>query len=528
MMSHAATTLTMASIIEDQARKHSHRTAIIYNDLRFSYGQLNAMANMIANGLVELGIKPGDHVAMSCPNLPYFPMVYYGILKVGAVVITLNVLLKPREIAYHLQDSDAKAFICFEGTAELPMGQMGKAGFDTAPECDYLILITANPATPSPIEGIKTLGQLMHNQPPTFATHKPRADDTAVMFYTSGTTGQPKGAELSHINLLMNAMVVRDLAAAAMEPGADAQNVVLITLPLFHATAQQGQMNANLLAGATLSLIPRFEPGAVLEVMKRDKINLWTGVPTMFHALLDYAAANDIDTAPIAANLRLTSSGGAAMPMELMRRFEDTFGVRILEGYGLSEASPVVSFNHVDRPSRPGTVGQALWGVDIMCVDDQDQPVPTGEKGEVVIRGHNIMKGYYKRPEATAEAMRNGWFHTGDIGILDEEGYLSLVDRKKDMIIRGGYNVYPRELEEVMVTHPAVSVVAVIGIFNDKLGEEVKAFVVKKAGAEITENELIAWCKEEFAAYKYPRHIEFRDQLPTGATGKILKRELRQ
>ena len=452
---------------------------------------------MIANGLVEIGIRPGDHVAMSCPNLPYFPMVYFAILKVGAVAVTLNVLLKPREIAYHLQDSDAKAFICFEGTAELPMGQMGKAGFDAAPECRSFILITANPASPSPIEGAKTLGQLMHNQAPTFSTHKPQPGDTAVIFYTSGTTGQPKGAELSQINLLMNAVIVRDLAASAMELGVDAQNVVLITLPLFHATAQQAQMNANLLAGATLTLMPRFEPGPVLEVMKRDKVNLWTGVPTMFHALLDYATANSIDLVPITDNLRLISSGGASMPVELMNRFQDTFGVRVLEGYGLSEASPVVSFNHADRPSKVGTVGQALWGVDIRCVDDEDKPVPTGEKGEVVIRGHNIMKGYYKQPEATEETMRNGWFHTGDIGILDEEGYLSIVDRKKDMIIRGGYNVYPRELEEVMATHPAVSVVAVVGIFHEKLGEEVKAFVVKKTDSEVTEDELIAWCRKK-------------------------------
>jgi long-chain acyl-CoA synthetase len=528
MTHRPATTLTMATIIEDHAHKRPHQTAIIYNDHRFSYGQLNAMANMIANGLVELGIKPGDHVAISCPNLPYFPMAYFGILKVGAVVVALNVLLKPREIAFHLQDSDAKAFICFEGTVELPMGQMGKAGFDAVPECQTMIMITANPASPSPVEGVKTLGQLMHNQPPTFGTHKPQPTDTAVIFYTSGTTGKPKGAELSQLNLLMNAVVVRDLAASAMEIGADAQNVVLITLPLFHATAQQAQMNANLLAGATLTLMPRFEPGPVLEVMKRDKVNLWTGVPTMFHALLDYATANSIDIAPVAASLRLISSGGAPMPIELMNRFQETFGVRVLEGYGLSEASPVVSFNHADKPSKVGTVGQALWGVDIRCVDDEDKPVPTGEKGEVIIRGHNIMKGYYKQPEATAEAMRNGWLHTGDIGVLDVEGYLSIVDRKKDMIIRGGYNVYPRELEEVMARHPSVSFVAVVGVSHDKLGEEVKAFVVKKTDSDVTEDELIAWCKEEMAAYKYPRHIEFRDQLPMNATGKILKRELRQ
>ncbi|BCT68113.1 long-chain fatty acid--CoA ligase [Nitrosospira sp. NRS527] len=528
MIAHAATTLSMISIIEDHARKRPDRIAVIYNDRRFSYGQLNAMANMIANGLVNLGIKPGDHVALSCPNLPYFPMAYYGIIKAGAVVVTLNVLLKPREIAYHLQDSEAKAFFCFEGTAELPMGQMGKTAFDTAPQCEHLIVITANPASPTSIEGAVTLGQLMHDQPPSFAAHAPQADDTAVILYTSGTTGQPKGAELSHMNLLMNAMVVRDLVATVMKTGADAENVVLITLPLFHATAQQAQMNANLLAGATLTLMPRFEAGSVLEVMKRDKVNFWTGVPTMFHALLHYAAANNIDIAPIAASLRLASSGGAPMPVDVMKQFEEMFGVRIMEGYGLSETAPVASFNHMDKPSKAGTVGQALWGVDIICADDNDRPVPTGERGEVLIRGHNIMKGYYKRPEATAEAMRNGWFHTGDIGILDEEGYLSIVDRKKDMILRGGYSVYPRELEDVMMTHPSVSLVAVVGIPDEKLGEEIKAFVVRKAGMETTEKELVAWCKEEFAAYKYPRHIEFRDHLPTSATGKILKRELRQ
>jgi long-chain acyl-CoA synthetase len=247
----------------------------------------------------------------------------------------------------------------------------------------------------------------------------------------------------------------------------------------------------------------------------------------MFWALLQYAAANKVDTGAIAENLRLTSSGGAPMPVEVMKQFEEVFGVRILEGYGLSETSPVACFNHIDRPSKAGTVGQPLWGVDVMCVDENDQPVPVGEKGEIVIRGHNIMKGYYKRPEANAEAMRNGWFHTGDVGTFDEEGYLSIVDRKKDMILRGGYNVYPRELEEVMMTHPAVSLVAVIGVPDDKLGEEVKAFVVRKPGAEASEEDLLGWCKEQFAAYKYPRHIEFRDQLPISATGKILKRELR-
>ncbi|HEY1014962.1 MAG TPA: long-chain fatty acid--CoA ligase [Herpetosiphonaceae bacterium] len=527
MVSHDATTLNLASLIEDHARKRPDRLALIYNDMTFTYGQLNAMANMVANGLVALGIGPGDHVALSMPNLPYFPVAYYGILKAGAVVVTLNVMFKPREIAYHLQDCDAKALICFEGTPELPLGQMAKAGFDEVAACEHLIVATANPASPSPFEGVRTLGQLMYNQPPTFKTHATKPDDTAVMLYTSGTTGQPKGAELTHLNMTLNAMHSRDLALPVMDHSPDGKNVVLITLPLFHSTGQTAQMNANFYGGATLTLMPRFEPGAVLEVMKRDKVNLWTGVPTMFWALLQHAAAHNIDTAPIAENLRLTSAGGAPMPVEVMKQFEETFGVRILEGYGLSETAPVACFNPIDKPSKPGTVGLPLWGVEVRCVDDNDQDVPVGEKGEVLIRGYNVMKGYYKRPDVTAEVMRGGWFHTGDIGVLDADGYLAIVDRKKDMILRGGYNVYPRELEEVLMTHPAVSLVAVVGVPDEKLGEEVKAYVVLKPGAELAEDELLAWGKEQFAAYKYPRQVEFRNELPISATGKILKRELR-
>jgi len=215
------------------------------------------------------------------------------------------------------------------------------------------------------------------------------------------------------------------------------------------------------------------------------------------------------------------------MPVELMKEFEQTFGVRIVEGYGLSETSPVACFNHLDKPSKPGTVGQPIFCVEVACVDQKDVAVAAGEPGEIVIRGHNVMKGYYKNPEATAEAMRNGWFHTGDIGIIDTDGYLSVVDRKKDMILRGGFNVYPREIEEVLLSHPAVSLAAVVGVPDERLGEEVKAFVVKKPSAELTEDELRTWCKAQFAAYKYPRLIEFRTELPTSATGKILKRELR-
>jgi long-chain acyl-CoA synthetase len=527
MIAHAATTLNLANILEQHVMKRPDKTAVVFNDLRFSYGQLNAMANQVANGLTALGIGPGDHVALSCPNLPFFPIAYFGILKTGAAVVALNVLLKPREIAYHLQDSDAKALLCFEGTPELPMATMAKAAIAEVPTCQHLIVMTTNPAAPAPVEGAMTLGQLMYNRPPTYKTCATRPDDTAVLLYTSGTTGQAKGAELTHMNMVMNAMVVTELASPTADPSVERNNVVLITLPLFHSTGQSAQMNANIYSGNTLVLLPRFDPAATIETMRREKVNYWTGTPTMYWALLQYVKANQVDTAPIAEHLRITSSGGAPMPVELMNEFQETFGVRVLEGYGLSETSPVATFNHYERPSKAGTVGQPLFGVEVMCADDDDQPVAAGEAGEVVIRGHNIMKGYYKRPEATAEAMRNGWFHTGDIGIIDAEGYLSIIDRKKDMILRGGYNIYPRELEEVLMTHPAVSMAAVIGVPDERLGEEVKACIVRRPDAKVTEEELTAWCKEQFAAYKYPRIVEFYEQLPISATGKILKRELR-
>jgi len=307
----------------------------------------------------------------------------------------------------------------------------------------------------------------------------------------------------------------------------DAHRVTLITLPLFHSTGMTTQMNAGLYHGFTLVLHARFDPAAVIEAMRRERVTYWVGVPTMYWAVLQHVAANNMDVSWVHDHLRLCASGGAPMPVEVLRQFEATFGVRVLEGYGLSETSPVVCFNQLHRPSKPGTVGQPLYATEIRCVDDEDRPVPIGQHGEVVVRGHCVMKGYYKRPEATADAMRNGWFHTGDIGVFDEEGYLAIVDRKKDMILRGGMNVYPRELEEVLMTHPAVSMVAVIGVPDDRLGEEVKAFIVRKPGSRVTEAEMVTWCKEQFAAYKYPRHVEFRESLPVGPTGKLLKRELR-
>lgn len=526
-MDYAATTLNLASIIEHHARITPEREAVVWRDMRLTYGKLNAMANRVANALTEMGIGHGDKVALACPNLPFFPVVYYAIMKTGAAVVPLCILFKPREFAYHLRDSDAKAVFTFEGTPEFPLGKLVKEGFDQVDSCENLIVMTADLMAPSPFPEHKTLTQITFDKPETFDTYPTAASDTCAILYTSGTTGSPKGAELTHLNLMTNITTTHMIHLPMLDFTDGVQKSCLITLPLFHTTGQTCQMNTHLYGGNRVVLLPKFDPEATLATMEKEKINFWTGVPTMYWALLRYAAESGFDTSKISENLKVVSSGGAPMPVEVMKEFEETFGVRVLEGYGLSETSPLASFNQFARPSKPGTVGLPIFGVELKCVDENDAEVPRGTRGEIVIRGSNVMKGYYKRPAETAEALRGGWFHTGDIGVFDDEGYLSVVDRKKDMILRGGYNVYPRELEEVIMTHEHVSLVAVIGVPHDKMGEEVKAYVVLKPDATLTEEEFVEWCKTQLAANKYPRMVEFCDALPIGATGKILKRELR-
>ena len=513
--------LNLSVVLEDSARRYPDKDAFLFMDTRLSFAQINAAANQVANGLRSIGIQAGDKVALSCLNLPYFPIVYYGILKAGAAVVPLSVLLKRREVAYHLQDSDAKAYFCFEGTPQLPMGEEGYAGFQEASHCEHLFLITGKPDGPSPIKGVKTLGMLMAKQPSTFLTEMTGADDTAVIIYTSGTTGKPKGAELTHSNLMLNAVLSADLVRTQSE------DVQLIVLPMFHIFAMTVLLNAGVYRGATSVLLPRFDAEAVLGLMKQHHVTVFAGVPTMYWGLLNYQG----DPAAVEAarsKLKVCVSGGASLPVEVLKGFEERYKVPIIEGYGMSEGSPVVTFNHQDRERKPGSIGNPVWGVEAMIADEHDKPVPTGEKGQLLYRGHNVMKGYYKRPEANAEALKGGWMHSGDIAVMDEDGYYYIVDRTKDMIIRGGLNVYPREVEEVLMEHEAVSLVAVIGVPDKECGEEIKAFIVLKDGVQASEEELIAWAKEQIAAYKYPRRVEFVRELPMSATGKILKKELRR
>jgi long-chain acyl-CoA synthetase len=512
--------LNLSVLLEDTARRHPERDAVVLGDTRMDYLGLEALANQVANLLVSRGIRPGDKVALSCPNVPHFPAVYYGILKAGAVVVPLNVLLKGREVAYHLEDSDAKAYLCFEGTPELPMGLEGWAGFTEATGCETFFVITAAPWADSPIEGAETLAAALVGQATTFQTVATESTDTAVILYTSGTTGRPKGAELSHSNLLLNALTCN------RQFGAADHDVHLITLPLFHTFGATVQMNAGFAVGATLVLLPRFDAEKAVALLHKEKITFFAGVPTMYWGLLS-ALTDEVDVDSIASNLRVAVSGGASLPVEIIRQFRDRFHVQILEGYGLSETSPLATFADPDQAPRPGSIGVPIWGVECRLVDEDWNDVDGADAiGEIAIRGHNVMKGYYNRPEATAEAMRDGWFRTGDLARRDEDGFYYIVDRAKDLIIRGGFNVYPREIEEVLMTHPDVSLAAVIGVPHESHGEEVKAFVIRKPGAEISVQELLTWGKGQMAAYKYPRIVEFVGALPMTSTGKILKREL--
>jgi long-chain acyl-CoA synthetase len=488
----------LARNLTASAERFGDRVAQRLDDAEVSYAGLDGASARVAGLLAAKGVGPGDRVGIMLPNVPYFAAVYYGILRLGAVVVPMNVLLKGREVSFYLRDPEARVVFAWHGFAEAAQQGAAEAGA----EC---VLVE-----PGGFE------QLLAGGEPRPEVQDRAPDDTAVILYTSGTTGTPKGAELTHANLGRNAEIAAGLFGIAED------DVVLGALPLFHSFGQTCGLNACVLAGGVLTLIPRFDPDKALEIIERDRVTVFEGVPTMYSAMLQSPAADTADT----SSLRVCASGGAALPVEVLRAFEGKFGCKVLEGYGLSETSPVASFNHPDRERKPGSIGTPIDGVDMKVVSEEGEDVPAGEVGEIAIRGHNVMKGYWGRPDATAEAIRGGWFHSGDLARVDDEGYFYIVDRKKDMIIRGGYNVYPREIEEVLYEHPAVAEAAVVGVPHPELGEEVAAFVALKAGEEASADDLRDHCKEQVAAYKYPRHVFFVEALPKGPTGKILKREI--
>jgi long-chain acyl-CoA synthetase len=506
--------LNLASILRESAAANPNKVAVMLDDFKLTYAELDKLSNQIAQGLADAGLKPGDKVGLMAPNVPQFPIAYYGILKAGGVVVPMNVLLKAPEVAFYLQDSDASRLIVWADFAAEALKGVAEAG---RPIDVYAI--APMPGMPVP-EGTQPVEALLHGDG-RFDAAPTSTEDTAVILYTSGTTGRPKGAELTHFNLWMNCHQAGHLFTYTDD------DVAIAMLPLFHSFGQSSIMNSAIHSGATITLVPRFETKKVLDVIVRDRVTIFPGVPTMFFAVLHEPAAAEYDL----STLRICISGGAAIPGEVIQAWEQRYPKAvILEGYGLSETSPTCTFNRSIDERKVLSIGKRIWGVEMKVFDEHDHELPLGPDnvGEIVVRGHNVMKGYYKQPEATAEAFRGGWFHTGDMGYVDEDGFFFIVDRKKELIIRGGFNVYPREVEEVLYAHPAVAEAAVIGVPDERMGEEVKAIVSLKPGVSATAEELIAFTKERVAAYKYPRTIEFIDALPKGATGKILKKELKQ
>jgi long-chain acyl-CoA synthetase len=490
--------MNLAANLLRSAERFPDRPAVRLDDTVLSYTDLAVRSARAAALLVAMGVRPGDRVAVMLPNAPEFAIVYYGILRAGAVVVPMSPLLKEREVAYYLGDSQARLIFAWHGCVEEAAAGSTRAG---------AVCVGVDGGLGDRLAALSPIEEIVERT----------GDNTAVILYTSGTTGRPKGAELTHANLSTNTEVfATDLV------GVGPADVIFGGLPLFHSFGQTCGLNAAVRAGACLTLVARFAPDQVFEVLARDRVTIFEGVPTMYVTLL---GANP-DGRDLSA-LRVCVSGGAALPVEVMRGFEEAFGCVILEGYGLSETSPVASFNHPDRVRKPGSIGTPVRGVRMRVVDESGRDVPAGTVGEIAIQGHNVMKGYWRRPEATAEAIPDGWFRSGDLARVDDDGYFFIVDRRKDLIIRGGYNVYPREIEELLYEHPAVAEAAVLGFPDAALGEEIGAAVVLKPGATVTPQEIQAFVKGQVAAYKYPRKVWLLAALPKGPTGKVLKREIR-
>ena len=486
----------LADNLIEAAAAHGERPAIRLDEHTVTYDQFHRAASAIAGWLGDRRLAPGERVGLVLPNVPGFPLLFYGALLAGAVVVPMNPLLKQREIEYYLDDSGARFLFAFDAVVDDAQAAAKAVGIEAVSVGPLGLDVAGAEAT----------------------TAAPRADDdTAVILYTSGTTGKPKGAELTHANLRTNAAVTAT-TLLRLQP----DDVVMGCLPLFHVFGLTCGLNASVLAGACLTLIPRFDGAKALEVIQRDRVTVFEGVPTMYSAMLNHPERQRFDV----ASLRTCVSGGAAMPVEVMRAFEDAFGCIVLEGYGLSETSPVACFNHPDRERKPGSIGQPVAGVEMRVVDDTGADVAHGDVGEIVVRGANVMKGYWRMEQATNETIPDGWLRTGDLAKQDADGYYFIVDRKKDLIIRGGYNVYPREIEEVLYEHPDVIEAAVIGIPHPELGEEVGAAITLAPSASATADTVREFVKQRVAAYKYPRHVWVVSELPKGPTGKILRREV--
>ena len=493
-------------LVARSADNQPHKTALMARGRAISYAELDEAVTRMANGLLEIGVTAGDRVALLLPNSPQFVISYFGAMRAGAIALPLNFAFQPEELTHVLADAGATALVTsplFEQTVMV-----------TLPGVPHVTeLIVAGESSLESCQDFDALLQRSSAEPPAVARN---AEDPAVFLYTSGTTGRPKGAMLSHGNIAANA------ASCAQAIDVREDDVFMCVLPMFHSFAATVCVVLPISLGNTVVVQERFVPINVLRSFQEDSVTVFCGVPSMYTVLLRSRPAERLDL----SSIRLCVSGGAPLPVEVMNAFESAYGVPIVEGYGPTECSPVVSVNPLDDARKPGSVGLPVPGVTVQIFDENDHEVPVGEIGEIVVRGANVMIGYHNQPEATREAKRNGWLHTGDVGRVDEDGYIYIVDRKTDLIISGGLNVYPREVEEVIYQHPKVEEAAVVGMPDKLRGECVRAVVALKEHEEATAEEIIHFCAEHLAGFKVPKVVEFMDALPKSTQGKVLKRVL--
>ena len=515
--------LNLATVLHDAAVRFPERISLQSEERAFTFPEMSLWAKKISSALASIGIKRGDHVVLMAPNVPEFTAAYFGILNLGAVVVPINTMLVGQEIAYLLEYSDASCFICWA-----PYADRCLKAFRTVDDCEHLIFI--GPDSEKELDKLRLLNDSLQNvvfameqliQPFSgdFDTVQTGPGDTAVILYTSGTTGRPKGAELSHFNMYSNAFYC---AYNIMHFTED--DVGIGILPLFHSFGQTVIQNAMMITGSKIVLVPQFEPKKALYQILQHRITFIAAVPTMFHMMLQHKKRHNIDT----SSLKLAVSGGASLSVSLFEEFREAFALDIREGYGLSETSPITNFTPIFGLNKAGSIGPAIIGTQVRIMNDAGDFLNPNEIGELVVRGHNVMKGYYKDPLATQAAFINDWFRTGDVAKMDEDGYVYIVDRKKDVIIRAGMNIYPREIEELLLHHPSVKEVSVVGIADATLSENVIAFVSLVEGSNTTSDELLRYCRDHLAPFKCPKTVHFLEQLPKGPTGKIQKRDLKE
>ncbi|MFS0575556.1 fatty acid--CoA ligase family protein [Sporosarcina sp. 179-K 3D1 HS] len=512
--------MNLVSQVHETAMTQPGKTAYHFMGKDTSYAEFDQSVSMFASSLQDLGVGKGDHVAFLLGNTPHFLISLYATMRIGATAIPVNPIYTPDEISYILHNSDAKAVIALD--LLLPLVEKAAGTF---PAIGHYVICETEPNTPNKLTALpEAVKEKVHSFSGLIATGRPDVDpvtvdedETAVILYTSGTTGRPKGAMLTHKNLYSNARDVGDYL------GFSENDRIIATLPVFHVFALTVVVNAPLLMGATVLLVPRFSPVDVFAIAKQQQATVFAGVPTMYNFLYQYPQGDPADF----KSIRLSISGGSSLPVALLHNFEEKFDVRVSEGYGLSEASPVTCFNPLDRERVPGSIGTSIINVENKVVDELGDEVPVNVVGELIVHGPNVMKGYYKMPEDTEATIRDGWLYTGDLARRDENGYFYIVDRKKDLVIVGGYNVYPREVEEVLFAHPDIVEAAVIGLPDPDFGEAVHAFVVLKEGSNVDAHQLVAYCADRLAKYKVPKRFEFLDELPKNTTGKILRRSLK-